>query len=49
MTKKEYVTPKMEEWPVHLEGPLCQSGLNVAAFTGLEDYELLNASEIVWD
>ena len=49
MTKKEYVTPKMEEWPVHLEGPLCQSGWNVAAYSGLEDYELLNAGDIVWD
>ena len=44
MTKKDYLAPEMEVWPIQLEGPLCTSGES----NSIPDYDLIN-NDIVFD
>ena len=45
MTKKDYLAPEMEVWPIQLEGPLCTSGET----NELDDFTLITGGDIEWD
>lgn len=44
MTKKDYVAPEMEVWPIQLEGPLCTSGET----NSLDNFDLIPIDDIGW-
>lgn len=45
MTKKDYLAPEMEVWPIQLEGPLCLSGDT----NEIPDFTLIGGEDIIWD
>ena len=47
--KQFYFSPETKVIPLQPEGPLCTSDLSVLMETALSDYDLLDASDIVWD